>query len=154
MKSLSLHTLQGSHFQDYGGEKHKENVLERWITGKKTLPLPLSEETGFKMSSMVFRYQQKIQTSIFSHGQEKSVIFLQPSDKNVELSASYIKCAFYNPTRFLSSNRIRKSRDIDNSVRTNRDYYVKNVKGHFLQCIFPNISTKYDSEPTMSLSSS
>lgn len=136
MKSLSLHTAQESHFQDYGEEKHKENVLERWITGRKTLPLPLSEETGFKMISMVFRYEQKIQTSIFSHGQEKSVIFLQPSDKNVELSASYIKCTLYNPTRFLSSNRIRKSRDINNSVRTNRDYYVNNVKGHFCNVYF------------------
>lgn len=59
-------------------EKYKENVLELWIRERETLPSPLTEMKGFQMNRMVFRYTKKIQTSIFSHWQEKSAIFVQP----------------------------------------------------------------------------
>lgn len=103
-KSLSHHAAQASHFQNYRRERYRQNLLELCISGRKILPLSLSEETGFNMSRIAFRYQEKIYIPVFSHEQEKSVIFLQPSDKNVEISASYINCSFVST----SQKRINK----------------------------------------------
>ena len=103
-KSLPHHAAQASHFQNYRRERYRQNLLELCTSGRKTLPLSLSEETGFKMSRIAFRYQEKIYSPIFTHEQEKLIIFLQPLDKNVELSASYINCSFIST----SQKRIKK----------------------------------------------
>ena len=55
-KSLSHHAAQASHFQNSRRERYRQNLLELCTSGRKTLPLSLSEETDFKMSRIAFRY--------------------------------------------------------------------------------------------------